>query len=235
LRLRVAIATAVFVGAGRRALLLRGREEPNREAAPQRPTSVALHRFSASHVGHVWIRITPGREPSANFIASRCAGKLVQHADLKNLDRAHTLFTAKTSPDRIPMRINAKPTATITFGARNVPRRRPGHQPGPEEDRVGAAALDLRRRAATRRSGGRRGRSLATDARYVPGWRVDEDPVVVLVVVRDEVGKALLGAIPQDQRSCDVRKLGGARQQLHATSERHLVDGVRVAVLQTTS
>lgn len=111
-------AVAVFVALGV-VLLLRGGGEPNPN---EHPKSVAFHRFTASHVGDVWIRITPAREHTGEFHRVRIRwGELIQAVDLKNLDRSRALFTAKTSPDRIPMRVNVKPAATIAFGEGDAP------------------------------------------------------------------------------------------------------------------
>ncbi len=45
----------------------------------------------------------------------------MQAIDLKDLDRSRTLFTGKTKPDSVTMRVNVKPPATIAFGEKNIP------------------------------------------------------------------------------------------------------------------
>lgn len=118
----VAVIVAVSVALGVELLLRRG-EQPNLgQAAQKRSADVAYHRFTASHVGDVWVRVTPAREHAGELhrVTLRW-GPVTQEVYLKNLDRARALFTGKNKPDRVTMRVNVKPAATIAFGERNVP------------------------------------------------------------------------------------------------------------------
>jgi len=121
--LRSAVAAVTVVVALGAVLLLRGSDEPNlRETAQKRPTGVAYHSFTRSYVGDVWIRITPdGEHTGEPHRVTLHWGSNMQEIDLKNLDRPRTLFTGKNRRDRVTMRVNMKPAATIAFGERNVP------------------------------------------------------------------------------------------------------------------
>jgi transcriptional regulator with XRE-family HTH domain len=121
LRSAVAVVT-VFVALGAVLLLRNGNEPDLGHAAQERPTGVAYHRFTPSFVGDVWMRITPARQHTGELhrVTLRW-GPIMQHVDLKNLDGSQALFTAKTKPDNVTMRVNVKPAATIVFGERNVP------------------------------------------------------------------------------------------------------------------
>lgn len=123
LALRCAVAAAVLFVALAAVLLLReGDEQNGGAAAQQRLTRVTYHRFATTYVGDVWIRITPaGEHAGQRHRVTLRWGPLQQQMDLKNLDRARTLFTGKGRPDHVPMRVDVTPAATIAFGEDNVP------------------------------------------------------------------------------------------------------------------
>lgn len=115
------VGLAVFVALGV-VLLMRRVDEPPRRSGLDRPTAVAYHRFTASYVGDVWIRITPAREHAgeSHRVTLRW-GPNMQEVDLKSLDRSRALFTGKNRRDRVTITVNVKPAAMIAFGERNVP------------------------------------------------------------------------------------------------------------------
>jgi hypothetical protein len=123
LRSGVVVAVLVVLVTLGAVLLLRKGDEPHAGAAAQgHPAGVAYHRFTASYVGDVWIRITPASAHAGEGHRVKLHwGKLRQEVERKDVARSLALFTAKNKPDRTPMQVTVEPAATIAFGEGDVP------------------------------------------------------------------------------------------------------------------
>jgi hypothetical protein len=89
---------------------------------PPRAASTALHHFTRSYVGDVWIRITPS--PAHAGEVHRLGlrwGPLRQDVSLGKVAASRVVFFGKNNPDDVTIRVNVQPAARITFAEGAAP------------------------------------------------------------------------------------------------------------------